>query len=178
MEDWDDILRRIILTLAVAGLLLILLLSVGSCCTPKTLPPQIIYRDSIHTIIRDRVIRDTVPFYVPAESSSSVTPDDSSHLETNFASSDAWIKDGLLHHVLKNKDGRHDIPHETHVTDTTTTHTSETTVTPPPEIVEVEKELTLWQKICIKGFPWTLGLLLACLAWIFRRPLLRLLLKR
>ena len=41
--------------------------------------------------------------------------------------------------------------------------------------VKVEKPLSWWQKARIKAFRWILGGLLACLAWIFRKPLLALL---
>jgi len=152
-------------------MLMLLMWVSSSCCTQKVTPPSVDHCDSIQIVIKDRIVHDTVPFYIPAEPTSSVTPDDSSHLETSFAMSDAWIKNGLLHHMLKNKEQTIEIPHETIVTDTTTTHSSQTTTIQPPQYIEVEKDLSWWQKICIKYFPWTLAGLLLSLGWIFRKPI-------
>jgi hypothetical protein len=59
---------------------------------------KIEYRDSLI------YIKDTVYFPLPVEEKSNVTIDDSSHLETSVAMSDAWIDDdGALNHTLKNK---------------------------------------------------------------------------
>lgn len=150
-----------------AGCAIIIFLSfLSSCCSPKVVPPNVEYRDSIQIVVKDRIVHDTVPFYVPAESSSEVTPDDSSHLETSFAVSDAWIRDGLLHHLLKNKEQQIDIPHDVIVSDTTTTHSNQTTVT----VTEyVEKKLSWWQSLCIKWFPWTLIAFVLLLAWTIKR---------
>lgn len=151
------------------GCAIIIFLSfLSSCCTPKVVPPEVVIRDSIQIVIKDRIVHDTVPFYIPAEFSSVVTPDDSSHLETSFAVSDAWIRDGLLHHLLKNKEQTIEIPHDVIVTDTTTTHSNQTTVT---NTEYVEKDLSWWQSVCIKWFPWVLGGFLLCIVWIFRKPI-------
>lgn len=56
------------------------------------------YRDSLI------FIRDTIFVYLPVEEKEVKTLQDSSHLETSVAISDAWIdKENNLNHTLKNK---------------------------------------------------------------------------
>lgn len=75
-------------------------------CGPARRIPVEAQKDSARIEIRDSIIfRDSVILApIPAESSEAILPaDDSSHLETSLAISDAFIKDGKLHHSLKNK---------------------------------------------------------------------------
>ena len=60
---------------------------------------KIEYRDSlIH-------VKDTIYIQPPVEEKSNKTKEDSSHLETSMAKSDAWIDvEGNLNHTLENKD--------------------------------------------------------------------------
>ena len=127
-------------------------------------------KDSI--IIRDRVIHDTLRVPVPVYVEKNVTQDDSSHLENPFAVSDAWVKDGLLHHSLRTR-GQMEVPVEIPVSDTTAIHNENSTET-HNETVYVEKELSPIQKAKINSFWWLLLGLVAALAWISRKPILKL----
>ena len=91
------------------------------CCASK--PPVTIVSgssteaDSTNTTIHERIvtIHDTVTFYIPVESHSSVG-EDSSHLETEFATSDAWIDSvGKLHHNIDSKPQEVPVPVDVHV---------------------------------------------------------------
>ena len=91
-------------TLAMALLLCL------SGCSPKmypTLPPETVtIKDSISTKVEDTVdiVRDTLNFYLPAQKAERETCDTTSHLENDYAVSDASIdKDGVLHHSLSTK---------------------------------------------------------------------------
>ena len=117
--------------------------------------------DSASTEIRWRYIPifDTVPVYIPVEKQTSVG-EDSSHLETVFATSDAYIDSlGKLHHRLENKPRKIDIPVKGSALVSDTNHYEshanvDTIRVPEPYPVYVEKELTDWQKFQMKGFWW------------------------
>lgn len=58
------------------------------------------------TIYKDTTIylKDTIKVYLPPEEKENQIMADSSHLETRYAASDAWIDgDNFLHHTLKQK---------------------------------------------------------------------------
>ncbi len=122
-------------------------------------------KDSI--IIRDRYVHDTVKVDVPVYVEKNVTQDDSSHLENPFAVSDAWVKDGLLHHTLRTQ-GKMEVPVDIPVSDTTAIHNENNTAT-HTEKVYVEKDLNAWQKFRLRAFWWLLVGLVGALVRIFRK---------
>ena len=71
-----------------------------TACSPKIYPP------SEHIVVRDSVavhIVDSIN-WIPKEVLMEVAPVDSSHLETTYAISDAWVDSlALLHHKLVQK---------------------------------------------------------------------------
>ena len=80
-------------------------LILASCC--PQIVPQLSHRtDSVRTVTHTEYIEkwcDTTIFVdLPVEVREQVRRD-SSHLETNMATSDAWIEEGLLRHTLANK---------------------------------------------------------------------------
>lgn len=170
--------------LCIVTLLALLLLS--SCRSAKEAaqhPVILSNSDSIRTeyIERLRIDTVTVEIPVPAESSKQIVRDSTSHLETSLAFSDAWINpDGTLGHSIHNKGHpiKADVP--VPVKDTETNKTSESIrEVPVPYPVEkkiyIETQLSTWQKFRIRAFwPCTAALAIS-LAYIFRRPLLRLL---
>lgn len=83
---------------------IIVLASLSSCGSAnKYIQGQ---RDSIYIEKTDTVIfRDTTILYQPADSSTynTVPADSSSHLETDLAVSDAYMREGRLVHTLSNK---------------------------------------------------------------------------
>jgi len=77
----------------------------NSCGTCKRCP-IVGQRDSIYVERVDSVfMRDTILLYQPQDSTASNVVEDTekSHLETDLATSDAWVDNGQLHHSLSNK---------------------------------------------------------------------------
>lgn len=121
--------------------------------------------DSTSTTIHERIVEvhDTIPFYIPVESSSSVGQQNS-HLETSVAYSDAYIDStGALHHTIDNKAQEVQKPIVVYVPVADTSHyeshESENT-TNDKEVEYIEKPLKWWQEGLMK-----IGSL-AILAWV------------
>lgn len=88
---------------AIAGVVLILVLFGCSPCKHCTSTPLV---DSLIINKTDTIIlRDTTLMYQPQDSTASnvVADTEKSHLETDLATSDAWVENGQLHHNLSNK---------------------------------------------------------------------------
>ena len=82
-----------------------LFLALCCSCGPAKHTTQI-QKDSVIVEIRDSVIiRDTViQAAIPAEADRAILPDtDTSRLSTSLAESEAYVKNGKLHHSLRNK---------------------------------------------------------------------------
>lgn len=130
---------------------LMLMVATGCGCH-KYLPVQNTVRDSVVIRYQDTTIYhlDTIRIELPVESSSAVlASSDSSHLETGLAASDSFIDStGHLHHTLWNKPGALQkevlVPEHHHTKEVQEQHQEVQTVT-----VEVERELTWWQKLWI-----------------------------
>ena len=136
---------------------LILCLIIGllsACCPCKHLTTSTGTRDSLHVEIRHRTIwiPDTVRVQLPAERTEQTVRQDSSHLETSAAVSDARINpDGSLSHSLENKtDDRDSIVYRDREVEV-------------EKIVEVERKLTWWQQTQIRGFWVTIIIILVLL---------------
>lgn len=139
-----------------------------SCGAGRHLPIQTEQKDSIRTVVREvtRYIRDTVIMEIPAQSAENTTRDTSSHLETDYAESDARIDpDGILHHTLRNKEQDKPVPVDVPVTQKDSIVYRDKYVY---ETVEVPRELTSWQKWQMRSF-WIL--LSAVAAYLLRKPL-------
>lgn len=160
IDAWE---RAIIPTAALVIILLVLAVS----CSPK-----IIERVETKIEYRDRVVHDTATFEVPVEVEKIVTRDTVSHLENNWAKSDAVVSEGLLHHSLESKPQKVYVPVEVHVTDTIWRQKKTQVVT---KIKEVEKPLSWWKSFKLDAFWWLLAAVLVLLAWTFRKTLLKLL---
>lgn len=140
-----------------------LLLFVGCSSTRMTINSQ---KDSVRTVITDRVIyRDTVIYVpVPAEADRTVLQDtDTSRLRTSLAESEAFVSGGRLHHSLRNRNELLrpiSLKMPERVLHTDHSRLKANTIT-----VEVERELTRWQK-----FTQALGLgtfVAACAALLY-----------
>lgn len=95
-------LWRNVSCLASALVMALLLAWLFSGCKTRTmyLPSETV----IDTRYIERIDTVTIEVPVPAQSASNVTPDSTSHLETDVAQSDAWVDSaGMLHHNLANK---------------------------------------------------------------------------
>lgn len=140
---------------------------VASCGPAKVV--QDYQKDSVVTVIKDTTIyRDSIIYVkIEAEKDSAVLPDtDTSRLSTRFAESEAYVSNGQLHHSLRNKSDAL-IPIETKIPitihfESKATLRDKRTV----EVVEVEKQLSRWQKfIQALGY----GVLIAVILWIAKK---------
>ena len=142
-----------------------------SCGAGKSLPVQTDHRDSVRIKVREvtKYIPDTAWMKIPAQSAENTTRDTSSHLETDYAESDARINpDGTLHHSLKNKEQEKPVPVDVPQTQKDSIVYKDRYVY---EAVDVPRELTAWQKWQMRSF-W---ILLSGLAiFVLRKPLLTL----
>lgn len=155
-------------------------LALVSCKTQKAaqapLPPVILNNtDSVRveTTIETTYEPVDVALDLPQQSETNVTPNDSSHVETDLAFSDAWIENGILHHLIKNKPGQLKgtafTPHTTETSNKDAVKIREIPV-PEPYPVEVERELTLMEQIKLATFWYLVGAVIVSLSFIFRKP--------
>lgn len=148
---------NITISLVVVGLLI-------AACSPK-----IVYKTETVIEYRDREIHDTTTFEIPVEVEKIVTKDTISHLENQFAKSDARVSDGLLYHSLESIPQVIKVPYEVHVTDTLYRESQVI-----EKEVEVEKPLSWWQKFRMDAFWWLLLGVVLMLVWTFRKSILKL----
>ena len=142
-----------------------------SCGAGKHLPVQRENRDSTRVEVREKTvyIRDTVILKIPAQTAENTTRDTSSHLETDYAESDARIDpDGTLHHSLRNKEQEKPVPMDVPTTQKDSIVYKDRYVYEP---VEVPRDLTTWQKWQMRSF-WIL--LSAVAVYVLKKPMLAL----
>lgn len=133
-------------------ILLATLLATFSCCPCRHLATAT--ADSTRVEVRERIVkvRDTVVVELPAERVEIITPDTTSTVETSLATSTATVSGGVLTHSIENKQTTIRKPTEVRVEvrDSIIYRDKQTT-----KIVEVERELTWWQRFRLDGF-WAL----------------------
>lgn len=144
-----------------------LIFVVASCAAPKVMIQQ---RDSTVIHIKDSLIlRDSIIFVpVPMGEDKAKLPDtDTSYLETTVAKSTAFIdKEGKICHTLTNKS---DAIIPIKVTIPMRLHSEEKGLTrylKQVERIEVEKELSRWQRF-LQGLGWTV--LIIIVVWIINK---------
>lgn len=134
-----------------SSVIAIALILVG-CCPCKHLATGT--TDSTRVEIRERIVkvRDTVVVELPAERVEVITPDTTSTVQTSLATSTATVSGGVLTHSIENKQGSIRKPTEVRVEvrDSIIYRDRQTT-----KVVEVERELTAWQRFRLDGF-WVL----------------------
>lgn len=138
---------------------------IASCGPAKVI--QDYQRDSVMTIIKDTtIIRDSIIYVqIEAEKETAILPDtDTSKLSTRYAESEAYVSKGQLYHSLRNKSEAL-IPVEVKLPKVFHMETS-TMIREKIETIEVEKQLSKWQRfIQALGY----GLLVSILIWIARK---------
>ena len=165
-KDKKEIVKANATLLAFVLLAILGQLFVG--CSPRITPPAEI-RDSVRVEIRERVVHDTAYVDVPLIKEVNVTRDTSSHLENEYAMSDASISNGTLRHSLETR------PHKIAAPVTITVHDTLTVEKKAETIIKEVNVLTKWQ-----GFQIILGrvlgglflliiLMLAARAFLMRR---------
>ena len=135
-----------------------------ACATPRVVQDH--QRDSVSVIIRDsvRYVDSLVLVPIPQGGDKAILPDsDTSRLETDIAESMAWVKGGQLHHMLRNKDAALipvtiKVPERIHIEKEVILQAYKVT-----EIVEVEKQLSKWQRF-LQSLGWTV--LVGAIMWL------------
>ncbi len=148
------------------------LMALISCRSPQQ---TVIPTEKIETKV-ERVIEvrwDTAYIEVQAQSAEITTPDSVSHLETDFATSDARINpDGTLFHNLLNK------PQERPTVVPTTIQRVDSIVEREvPVVVYKNKPPNNWEQFKIDSFWWLIGTMAALFVINFRKPILSLIKK-
>lgn len=148
-------------------------------CAPKVLPVESSSKDSSRTVINtayvERLRIDTVFVQIPAQNEERQTRDSASHLENDYAQSDAVVlPDGSLRHTLFAKPQSIPLPvrvkdtHRQEVRDSLVV-TQQVKSVPYP----VPAELSIGQKVWIaigKFFGWiSVVVLLAAVWWWVRK---------
>lgn len=119
---------------------------------------------------RIEYVPDTVFIEIPAQTSERETADSTSHLENDYATSDARINpDGTLYHNLKTKPQKKPVEFEKPVERKDSVIYKTKTVT-KTKIEKVPRDLTWWQKTQIYGF-WVI---LFILVIVYRKKILSL----
>ena len=142
-KDKKEIVKANATLLAFVLLAILGQLFVG--CSPRITPPAEI-RDSVRVEIRERTVHDTAYVDVPLIKEVNVTRDTSSHLENEYAMSDASISNGTLRHSLETR------PHKIAAPVTITVHDTLTVEKKAETIIKKVNTLTKWQ-----GFQIILG---------------------
>ena len=142
-KDKKEIVKANATLLAFVLLAILGQLFVG--CSPRITPPAEI-RDSVRVEIRARPVHDTAYVDVPLIKEVNVTRDTSSHLENEYAMSDASISNGTLRHSLETR------PHKIAAPVTITVHDTLTVEKKAETIIKEVNVLTKWQ-----GFQIILG---------------------
>ena len=157
----------------IVGLLFCALL--GSCSSRNNFIEE--RRDSVRveTRIETVYVPDTAYIEIPRQSAERVTADSVSHLENDFATSDARIRpDGSLFHTLNTKPQNMPVEVEKKVErKDSIVYVDKIVQQTEQQITEVEKPLSWWQQTQIYGFYVLVVLLVA----IYMKPIWSLLRK-
>ena len=127
--------------LDIAGAVLLLVLAfllVTSCGASKPVPATI--RDSVRVEIRERIVHDTAYFAISGDFQSQTIKDTASHLQSDYAASDASIEGGLLHHSLRTFPKTVRVPVTVTVHDTLIVERQAETI-----VQEVPRQPTRWE---------------------------------
>lgn len=129
-----DIFCRVVYAIALAFLLYCLV----SCGASKPVPATI--RDSVRVEIRERVVHDTAYFAISGDFQSQTVKDTASHLQSDYAESDASIEGGLLRHSLRTFPKTVKVPVTVTVHDTLIVERQAETI-----VQEVPRQPTRWE---------------------------------
>lgn len=149
----------------------------GSCKSHKNLVTEHKENDSVRVEVHTNtiIVPDTVYVYIPAQTAERTTSDRTSHLENDYATSDARInEDGTLFHLLSTKPQKKPIEVDKKIEHRDSIVYVEKSVSDTgQQIVEVERNLSWWEQARIYGF----YLLLLLIVAIYRKPIWSLLKK-
>lgn len=151
---------------------LLLLCALVSCGTQRKVVQQEVQKTRTETRYERILVHDTSYIEIPVQTAEKTVKDSTSHLENDYAVSDASItSDGLLYHSLRTKAQKKAVPVDKQIERKDSLVYVDKQVNVP---VPVEKELTKWQSFKIDYFGWLVAVLFALLGYTFRKPLLKL----
>lgn len=149
----------------------------GSCSSHKNMVTEHKENDSVRVEVHTNtiIVPDTVYVEIPAQTAERTTADSTSHLENDYATSDARINpDGTLFHSLATKPQSKPVEVDKKIEQRDSIVYVEKSVSDTgQQIVEVERNLSWWEQTRIYGF----YLLLIVLVAIYRKPIWSLLKK-
>lgn len=130
--------------------------SLTACCSHKSAVRENseFMKDSVRIEYREvtTLVTDTVYLEVPLLSSDRVTTDSTSHLENEYAVSDASIdRNGLLHHALSTKPQKKPVVTQSQVTEKETSQTKDSDRV-RTEVKYIKRDLLWYEKAQIWGF--------------------------
>lgn len=161
-------MRKIFAILQICALSLFL----AGCGTQRRVIEQEKQDTRIETKYERIFVHDTAYIEIPVQTAEITVRDSTSHLENDYAFSEARITaDGLLFHSLRTKAQKKAVPVEKQIERRDSVVYVDKQVQVP---IPVEKELTWWQRVKIDYFGWLLCVLLASLAYTFRKPIIKL----
>lgn len=151
-------------------LLIVLIAAVfATACSPRIYPVQRDTVTQVRTEIVERLVRDTVEVALPQDSTSVRTADTTSTLAIRAATSTATVSGGVLTHALysnPNYKPEVEVVYKDRVEYRDTTIYASNT-----EVIEVERELSVWQRALMGGGYVLLGMaVLLIVLWILKPP--------
>lgn len=149
-------------------LLIVLIAAVfATACSPRIYPVQRDTVTQVRTEIVERLVRDTVEVALPQDSTSVRTADTTSTLAIRAATSTATVSGGVLTHALysnPNYKPEVEVVYKDRVEYRDTTIYASNT-----EVIEVERELSVWQRALMGGGYVLLGMaVLLIVLWILK----------
>lgn len=157
-----DIFCAVVYAVALAFLLYFLV----SCGASKPTPATI--SDSVRVEIRERIVHDTAYFAIAGDFQSQTIKDTASHLQSEYAASDASIEGGLLRHSLRTFPKTVRVPVTVTVHDTLIVERQAETI-----VQEVPRQPTRWENFVeVCGYI-LFGIVALCLIGIILKFALR-----
>ena len=144
----------------------LLLLAASACSTVRTLPVQDSTRVEVRTM--EKIVRDTAWLELPVIVEKVTTHDTLSVLENAYAQSEASISEGILRHALETKPVKMPVEVEHHIIYKESLVFRDRVVT---ETVEMERELTWWQKFRLHTGTAALTLIAIAILYIFLKSI-------
>ncbi len=149
-------------------LLIVLIAAVfATACSPRIYPVQRDTVTQVRTEIVERLVRDTVEVALPQDSTSVRTADTTSTLAIRAATSTATVSGGVLTHALYSNPNYK--PEVEVVYKDRVEHRDTTIYASNTEVIEVERELSVWQRALMGGGYVLLGMaVLLIVLWILK----------
>lgn len=127
------------------------------------------YSERIDVRYKTIIVPDTVFVEIPAQTAERTTADSTSHLENDYATSDARINpDGTMFHLLATKPHKKPVEVDKKIEQRDSiVYVEKSNTETGQQIVEVERQLSWWEKTRIYGF----YLLASLLVMIYRKQI-------